>query len=376
MSREDSTFVTLIQCSSSVTSNSRNDCSKCFPSTSSATWTSGVLVSRSSRCDAISEPGTSEFDSEKTSKKSHAGLALRESSNRFELLAFSSLMSLEINGITWSKQVFTSWDLSNQLWNHATCRFFQHPTTETDSCRIFRASDLMQNRTIEDFAVSKQNQTSKVSYTDNPRPKKLYIIYKSWQNLSLIHPLFPLLLPVRVSLRKASFPPLASWSLSVCTTFRTFRSTLGGGKWQGVVSLSPQLGSVPNEELTWKAWRWWNLEGGEKKTRDISCLKVRKERPTTQVDGNDSLFVSRRDWGSDYDMDEIGRLSKHFVKQQASPMPSPRAKVWWAGAAAIDVLHNDSPQVTELAVSSCSDPPQATLKWFQKKNTFIVWCIP
>ena len=68
-SREDSTFVTLIQCSSSVTSNSRNDCSTCFPSTSPATWTSGGSASRSSRCDAISEPGTSEFDSEEKLRK-------------------------------------------------------------------------------------------------------------------------------------------------------------------------------------------------------------------------------------------------------------------------------------------------------------------
>ena len=89
-----------------------------------------------------------------------------------------------------------------------------------------------------------------------------------------------------------------------------------------------------------------------------------------------SLFVSRKGWGSGRIDDEIRRLSKHFVKQQASPMPHPpRAKVWWARAATIDVLHNDSPQVTKLTISSCSDPPQATLKWFQKKNIFIVWCI-
>ena len=109
--REDSTFVTLIQCSSSVTSNSRNDCSKRFPSTSSTSST-GLLVSRSSRCDAISEPGTSEFDSKKTFEKKAMQVwrfeNLRTASNRFELLAVSSLKSLEINGITWSKQVFTS----------------------------------------------------------------------------------------------------------------------------------------------------------------------------------------------------------------------------------------------------------------------------
>ena len=75
-------------------------------------------------------------------------------------------------------------NLSNQLWKHARCRFSQHPTTEPDSCRIFRASNPMRNGTIEDFAVSKRNQTSKESYTDNPRPKKLCLIYKSLH----IHP--------------------------------------------------------------------------------------------------------------------------------------------------------------------------------------------
>ena len=111
-SREDSTFVPLIQCSSSVTSNSGTDCSKCFPSTSSATWTSGGSVSRSSRCDAISEPGTSEFDSKQKFEKKAMQVwrfeNLRIASNRYELLAVSPLKSLEINGITWSKQVFTS----------------------------------------------------------------------------------------------------------------------------------------------------------------------------------------------------------------------------------------------------------------------------
>ena len=47
---------------------------------------------------------------------------------------------------------------------------------------------------------------------------------------------------------------------------------------------------------------------------------------------------------------EIRGLSKHLLKQQASPMPSPRPKVWWAEAARIDVLHNDSPQVAGFAV--------------------------
>ena len=50
-----------------MTSSSGTDCSNCFTSTSS-TWTSGVLVSRSSICDAIVELGTSEFDSKKISQ--------------------------------------------------------------------------------------------------------------------------------------------------------------------------------------------------------------------------------------------------------------------------------------------------------------------
>ena len=107
------------------------------------------------------------------------------------------------------------------------------------------------------------------------------------------------------------------------------------------------------------------VEGGKKTARDISCLKVR-EKTQHKLMKNDLPFVSRRGWGGGRIDDEIRGLYKHLLKQQAS-MPSPRPKVWWAEAARIV----ESTQVTELTISSCSDPTQATLKWFQKKHVKI-----
>ena len=168
------------------------------------------------------------------------------------------------------------------------------------------------------------------------------------------HPLFPLL--------QASFPPFGLMISERLHDVHDVQEHLGGDKRRvdNVVSLSPQLGSVPDEESTWKAWRWWNLGWRRKKKREWHMLSENQGRPTAQVDEKWLIpFVSRRGWGSGRIDDEIRGLYRHLLKQQAS-MPSPRPKVWWAEAARIV----ESTQVTELTISSCSDPTQATLKWF------------
>ena len=101
--------------------------------------------------------------------------------------------------------------------------------------------------------------------------------------------------------------------------------------------------------------------------RDICCLKVREERLTSRwkLLKMTSLFVSRRGWGSGRIDDEIRRLYRHLLKQQAS-MLSPRPRGWWAEAARID----ESPQVTELTISRLLRPyPELPCNDFKKKHS-------
>ena len=96
-----------------MTSSSGTDCSNCFTSMSS-TWTSGVLVSPSSRCDAIVELGTSEFDSKKILQL--PGLASTVSSFLLShRTRWKSMASPEV-------QVFTSEVVKSAL---KTCWFFE-----------------------------------------------------------------------------------------------------------------------------------------------------------------------------------------------------------------------------------------------------------
>ena len=302
------------QCSSSVTSNSGNDCSKCFPSTSSTVSTTGLLVSRSSRCDATSEPGTSEFDSKKKMRKKPC----RSGASRiFEPFRASGLLVVEVVG--------------NQR---------HHLESKTSHRGICQWTKNLYN--------IKKNPTSEVNYN--------FQDLRNYTSLQHIHPWYSLLLP----LREASFPSLASWSLSVCTTFRTFRSTLGGDKWRGLAGGQRRV-VVTSTGLSTR-WRA-NMEGMMLvQPRWKEEKKVREERPTTQVDEK-WLTVCQsqrlRQWPDRW---WNAWIMQTYCQTAASTMPSPRAKVWWAGAATIDV----SPQVTKLTISSCPTHPKPPWNDFRK----------
>ena len=116
-----------------------------------------------------------------------------------------------------------------------------------------------------------------------------------------------------------------------------------------------------------------SVERGEKQTRETYLSETQEGKThKSQVDEEwlPSLSVAGG-WGSGRIDDEIRGLCRHLLKQQASTMPSPRARAWWAEAARIDV----SSRVTELTISRLFRPhPELPWNDFKKIHFKVKRC--
>ena len=259
---------------------------------------------------------------------------------------------------------FSHLNLSNQLWKHARCRFSQHPTTESDSCRIFRASNPMRNGTIEDFAVSKRNQTSKVSHTDNPRPKKLCLIYKSWQNPTLKF-ILGFLFCCHYERRRSPLWPHDLWASAR-------PSGRSGAPWE---EASGGWTTSCCRHLNWAQYQMksqggrhdvgeTSVEGGKNKRErhNLSASQGGKTHNTSWW-RRTSLFVSRRGWGG-------GRIVMKFVdypnifSNSKHQCPAPARE--FGGPKRLGSMYHHGPQSSQS--QGYSDPTPSYL--VSKKNIY------